>query len=164
MDKNNIYFTPHLKYSEDQEFIYKVINNCNKISISSYESYIYRIHDSSVMSKVDTSRVEAYNSIRDLEQYFQITNHKFYKYYAKFGLARWVFGTLWQVALASKNYSDFRLKHKKYNSKNNIRRLLLFPDIKVWLFSLLFLIAPYLYYKMMRMIGKVFLKRNYIKE
>lgn len=161
LKKNNIYFTVGARYSEDIEFLYKIFSISQKISITKEKKYFYRERNSSVMSKVDDKRLDGYRLMKNLENYFEEQNIEFKKIFKKFGVARWVFATLWQICLASSDYKEFEKNSNYYDPKQNMTKLLYFPKIKIKIISLAYLINPKLYYFSIKLILKLFIKRKY---
>lgn len=152
--ENKLLFSVGFKYSEDIEFLYKVLSNSEGVSIIKNELYYYRVRNSSVMSKVDANRAHGLELMKNLEDYFYKNNQEFYNLFLKFGAARWVWATLWQTALAFDEYQDFEGISKQYDASKYMKNLLFFRDYKVSLLAFLFFISPELYYKTVRLIMK----------
>lgn len=150
---NNLRFSETYSYSEDQELIWKMINHSKKMVLISNELYMYRIRPNSAMSIVDRKRIDGLHLMLNLEKYFKEYNPSFAKKFNKYGVARWVWSTLWQHALVSNNYKSFIVAITEYNTNENMKSLLTYPNIKVKLSSSLYIINSRLYYILVKIIG-----------
>lgn len=160
LEENNIYFTKGARYSEDIEFIYKVLANSNKILVTNSKIYYYRIRENSAMSVVDEKRKDGFELMKNLEKYFLEKDHPFKEKFEKYGVARWVYATLWQIALVSNSYDSFREKSKFYLPEKNMKKLLKFSKKDVKLIAYLYLISPYLYFIIINKIFSICVKRK----
>lgn len=161
---NDILFSTGYKYSEDLEFVWKVINSSKIINSVDKELYYYRTREDSVMSKVSIERLDGIELMKGLEKYFKNQNAEFYPYFKKYGVARWVWATLWQCGLSCNKYEEFKYYMKLLDSRKNLIQLVSFPDTKVQLSSGLFLISPKLYYFFIRKFLKSRVQRKIINE
>src|SRR5699024_3981433 len=87
------------------------------------------------------------------EKYFAKNNIEFSKKFNRYGTARWVWATVRQHASASETYRIFENTVSIYQPKVNMKKLLFYPNNKVKISSLLYVICPYLYYKLIRKIN-----------
>jgi hypothetical protein len=154
IENNALRFADGYRYSEDIEYIYKMMCKCKKIGFLRQQLYLYRVRNTSVMSQVDDKRLDGFKLMKGLEIYFDLECPYFAQKFKKFGVARWVWATLWQSALASKCFSDFVNSYKIYNANQYLKRLILFPKINVSITSLMFVVSPRLYYMFIRLIGR----------
>ena len=147
---NNLKFSHGYRYSEDIELIYKLLACSSKTVHIKGKFYLYRISNTSVMSLVDDKRRDGYELMKNLENYFKDFSIEFSRKYNKFGVARWVWATMWQVALASKNYKEFSDSMKYYMPKLYMKKLISFPRYKIALTSITYILSPKTYYKLIR--------------
>lgn len=148
--ENNLRFEEMHRYSEDIEFIFKALSKSKVISLINLKLYGYRIRETSAMSYVDEKRVDGYILMKGLEKYFDEGNSSFAIKFRQFGVARWVWATLWQIAFTSRNYEEFRLKSTIYSPKINMNLLLKFPKFKIRISALIYLVSPYIYFKLVK--------------
>lgn len=148
--ENSLKFEEKYRYSEDVEFIFKALSNSKCISLIDARLYCYRIRDTSAMSFVDEKRVDGYVLMKRLEEYFDKGNPDFANEFRKFGVSRWVWATLWQIASTSRDYKDFLLNSSKYNPRENMRSLLKFPKAKVYFSALVYIASPFVYYNLVK--------------
>lgn len=154
--ENNLCFSESYRYSEDQEMIWKMINHSRKIVLIKNTLYMYRIRPNSAMSLVDNKRIDGLKLMLNLEEYFHRYNPIFFKEFEKYGVAKWVWSTVWQHAIVAGNYSSFHYEIKKYNPKVNMKKLLTYPNFKVKISSFLFVVNSQMYYLLI----KIFAYRN----
>jgi len=152
---NGLEFSEGYRYSEDIEFIYKILAASSSVVYIENSLYLYRIRNSSVMSLVDEKRLDGMRLMKQLEIYFYENCRPFYIEYVKFGVARWVWATLWQCALASKNFVEFKENALMIEADAYIKNLLGFPRLKVKVTSLIYVISPKIYYRLITLYGKV---------
>lgn len=164
ISKNNLKFREGQRYSEDIEFIYKLISFSDKISLINKKLYLYRIRSTSVMSLVDEKRKDGYMLMKDLEDFFKYQKPTFYEEYLKFGVARWVWATVRQLALAHNNYESFIKSTLIYDTNINMRKLHSFPRLKVRMSAFLFSFQPKLYYYIFSSMKNSKVNRVYISQ
>lgn len=144
---NNIKFTEGFRYSEDVEMVWKIIAHSNKVTYLSSKLYFYRVRNDSAMSLVDDKRIDGFRLITGLEAYFKNNRPDFAHEFKRFATARWVWATMWQIAVASSDYKAFKSKVKKFNTRRNMRKLILYPKKYVAFSALMYWLFPYIYYK-----------------
>ena len=157
---NNLSFAIDSKYSEDIDFIFKLMANSKKIAYMQDKLYLYRIRNTSVMSLVDDKRLDGFKLMKNLDGYFDQKYPEFAKKFTKYCVSRWVWATLWQSAMAAKSYNEFVINCKSYNAKFYLKKLVTFPKVKVAISSLVFCMSPYLYYQVVLKFGKKRLKNR----
>ncbi|PKM83675.1 MAG: hypothetical protein CVU88_01795 [Firmicutes bacterium HGW-Firmicutes-13] len=155
IDENELRFAEGYRYSEDIEMIFKVIAQSNNIAITHVQLYLYRVRDTSVMSLVDDKRLDGLKLMKDLENYFDRLRIDFAEEFRRFGVSRWVWATLWQIAVASSSYNDFISDSNKYNAKFHMKKLLDFPKKKVSMSALVYSLSPFIYYIIVKKIIRI---------
>lgn len=145
-------FAEEVSYGEDLEVLWKLVSKSQKVIYNSAPLYGYRIRESSAMAKMSPKRLTGMKLFENLEQYFEENVPEFAAQYKQYGVARWVWGTMWQAAVATRNYRDFRESTKNFLPSKNMRKLFKYPDIRVKLSSVIYSISPFLYFAVLRMI------------
>ncbi|KUP22638.1 glycosyltransferase [Paenibacillus sp. DMB5] len=161
---NTIRFSEGFRYSEDLEFIWKLLSDANSVTLIKDQLYIYRIRNGSAMSFVDSRRLDGYTLIQRLDKYFEYKCPDFSLEFKKYGQARWVWATLWQTALSCNSFKQFSDEFKKYNSRELMSKLITYPKVKVSLTALIFCITPVVYYYLLRLFGERFLYGRKLNE
>lgn len=154
LEKNELKFAEGYAYSEDLQFVWKTIACCNEVAVISAPLYLYRIRSSSAMRKFDIRRKDGLYLFKQLEIFMTEKRPEFSKQFEKYGVAYWIWSTMWQAVNLSDTYKQFCDKTDEYSPKLYIQRLLDYPNIKVRVTSILFLISKKVYYYSM----KIYLK------
>lgn len=149
---NSLKFAENYKYSEDAEMVWKLVAKSNKIVIINSILYFNRIRSGSAMSRVNDERVDGYRLFKMLGAYIKKESKEFYHKYRKYGVAKWVWSTVWQIALISDSYIDFRKRIKKYSPVKYIKRLIFFQNMKISFLSFLFIYFNIVYYYLIRIL------------
>lgn len=160
LEDNSIYFTCGARYSEDIEFIYKVLANSKQILVMDSKIYYYRMRGNSAMSTVDEKRKDGFELMKGLEKYYIEKNHPFKEEFKRYGVARWVYATIWQIALASSDFHCFKENTKFYSPKKNMKKLLKFSKKNVRVVALVYTISPYLYFNVIKKLFPIFMRRK----
>lgn len=158
---NGLEYQVGSRYSEDIHFIYRLLACAKKVVIVDAKLYCYRIRSSSVMSVFDPKRDDGYKLINDLVTFFKKRGGSFAVEYAKFGVARWVWASLWQAAAASDNFKDFRNIADRYDARKNMKRLYQFPSLKIKCTSRIFRISPRFYFHLARLYAAMVNRREF---
>lgn len=151
LERNGIKFYEGAAYGEDTEVVWKILQNCRKVAVIENRLYMYRVHSDSAMGKFDNRRKDGYNLMIGLEEYFKQNNSEFSELFNKYGVARWVWGNLWQLALNCETYKEFKKQSEQYNSKYYIKKLITFPQRYVSASSAVFCIFEWVYYRLVRL-------------
>lgn len=151
-------FAENFRYSEDLEMVWKLAASSNKIVLTDAPLYCYRIRNGSAMAVMNERRLDGLKLFENLSDFIKEKAPDFYPQYEKFGVARWVWSTVWQEAMASKSYKEFCKRTVKYNPKYYIRKLFYYKNPKVKLSSFMFLYFKRCYFLMIKIY-----KRRYRK-
>lgn len=153
--KNNLSFVVGCRYAEDLEFTYRMLAYAKKVAQIRDELYLYRIRDDSATGMVDDRRLDGLEAIKALEGFFADVRPDFSPLFGRYGVARWIWATLWQIAMTDRSYREFASSMAKYDASSYMRKLVTFPQARVSTSSRLFALSPWLYYECTRILGKV---------
>ena len=143
--KNNLYYEETCLFSEDQHFIWQVLSYTEKIVHVKSKLYYYLSRENSTMTSSKPSKIiNGYYSINKLEKKIPLD-----KKFKKNLVSRWVIGAIRSAAKIS-DYRDFIYICNNLNYRKHLVRLLLFPDIKVILLTVIMLLNQNLSYKLIR--------------
>lgn len=150
----NIEFRVGQRYFEDREFNWKYLCHCGKVLWIDEALYGYRIASGSAMrKKITRERIESVEHIvLDLEAYMHHINCPFYSEFkgALYSRVAWS----WAKSTAiSKDKDMFHHLLQTYDMKACMRRTAKDGDILVVLSSILFLIHPMLFFKLVSLMG-----------
>jgi glycosyltransferase involved in cell wall biosynthesis len=149
LSKYNIRFAEGYKYSEDIHFVWRVLAHTDKVVIDLLPLYYYRWRSGSAMANFAESRLDGLYLMKDLEKYFQTYCEGFAQEFKKYGVARWVWSTMWQAACALP-YSEFKAICLKMNAGDMMKKLKKFPDVRVSKSASLYNLNYYAYYRLAR--------------
>jgi len=152
---SDLRFAEGYSYSEDLEMVWRIVASVDQIVVIDEPLYGYRVRPGSAMSKVDNRRLDGLLLFKALSDFIGDKAPEFLEMYQKFGVARWVWATLWQEAAAAKNYREFCIRAEKYCARTYMKQLLSFPRVKVKLTSLLYLISKQCYFWGMSGVGNM---------
>ena len=110
------------------------------------------------MSRLDARRVDGLKLFENLEKFISINAPMFYPQFAKYGVAKWVWSTVWQEALASHTYKEFCARVGKYSPQKHIRKLFDYKNLLVRLSSILFIYSKSIYFVLIRMYRRKYRK------
>lgn len=144
LEQNQLRFAV-IRWSEDQHFMFRALNAANKITYLKEPLYQYLKREGSIMNFTERQKIlEGYYAIQKLGESFDRKS-----LFGRFMTARWVMGTLNSVARMY-DYHGWNKLYKDLNGTYCLKILLKFPNIKVRLFSLVGIISPKLYYKVIK--------------
>ena len=155
IDKNNLLFSEGYAYSEDLHYVWRVLAYSKKIAVIKNMLYCYLKHPGSAMSKFDVRRFDGYLLMKELEPFFKKKCPDFYPQYKKYGAARVMWSIAWQAA-SRLPYSQFKDYLSGYNVRLEMKKCLSYPNLKVRISSLLYMISPYCYYIFLGIYGRRF--------
>lgn len=140
LQKNNLFFEK-IPWSEDQQFIWRVLYHVNKVSFVDADLYQYLERSGSIMTatKCD-AMIKSYSSIKRLADYYDSDSQ-----FGEYIVARWVMGTA-NAASRILCMKDWKKLIYSLEFKMNAKKLLKFPDFKVRLISGVALISTKVYY------------------
>lgn len=134
-------FYEKIPWSEDQQFIWRVLYNIQTAGFLKEPLYHYLCHSGSVMSVTKVNAmIKSYPAICRLKEYYKEN-----KIVGRYIVARWVMGTL-NSATIMVEFCEWKELARNMEFKKNFSILLKFPDVKVRIFALLGLFSPFLYY------------------
>lgn len=153
-------FSENFHYSEDWEMVWKIVASSKKIVYIDAPLYGYRIRTGSAMSVMNDMRVEGMKLAECLEPFIKENALEFYPEYKKYGVAIWVWSTLWQEAKASKSYGDFVKRVKPYSANGYLKKLYTYKKHLVVISSFLYVNLRPIYYWTIKIYKKNYRKLN----
>lgn len=154
IQKYQIKFAEGYKYSEDIHFVWRLLAHAEEILYDQTPLYYYRNRDGSAMAKFNEDRFDGMFLMQELETYFQKFCSRFADEFSQYGVARWVWATMWQAAYAL-SYCQFKNYCLKMRSSEMLRKLSRFPSPRVRASSQLFLISNIAYYFLSRIAVRI---------
>ena len=147
LKNNNIEFNEKSKYSEEYTFICNVLCLAQNVIHVKEKLYNYCLRDASVSTGANIEKVlNGYNEIiKHSKEYLDMGNSKA-MLYKKYAMPRWILATA-RFKASSLNYSDYKELMLKLKAKENIIKLISFPDKKTKLAAILFCTSMKIFYK-----------------
>jgi glycosyltransferase involved in cell wall biosynthesis len=141
---NDLYLDEDCFFGGDQNFIWKISFYCNKVLHIKVPLYNYLERPNSITTSPDPKKViKGYESMRLLivEMSMIDKDNKILRYI----LPRWLLGTLRTIS-RNGSYETFCYISDYCNAKKKMRMLYKFPDFRVKVLSLIFMINRKLFY------------------
>lgn len=139
-------FAENFKYSEDLEMVWRLAASCNKTILIDAPLYCYRIRNGSAMTVMDDRRLDGLRLFENLSDFIKENAAEFYPQYEKYGVARWMWSSVWQEAVAADSYEDFCKNITKYNPDKYFAKLSDYKNSKVRISAFLYLHFKKVYY------------------
>ena len=149
-------FAEGCRFSEDLGMVWQLVALSEKIVSVSAPLYIYRIRGNSAMTIIDERRLDGMRLFSQLEEFMEQNAPEFSDEFIKYGVAKWVWSTLWQIAHGSQSLSIFKKRIQIYNPDEYMKRLMDFKKRRVAVLASVFVHSKLLYYICIKII-----KRNY---
>lgn len=150
--ENDLKFAEGFAYSEDLEMVWKIIATSKRVALIKAKLYLYRQRNDSAMQRFDKKRFDGYELFRNLEIYMRENRKDFSVEFDKYGVAYWVWSTIWQAAKLSTNYYDFQESIEILDIKYYMKGLSSFPRKIVRGSSRIFICSSWLYYKLVKIL------------
>ena len=149
-------FAEDYHYSEDLEMVWKIVASSKKIICIDAPLYCYRIRSGSAMSVMNKARLDGMKLFEALASFMKKSAPTFYPQYEQYGVACWVWSTLWQEAKYASSYRDFKARAKIYSPYEHLKKLYTYRKHLVAISSFLYLNLKPIYYWAVKIY-----KRNY---
>lgn len=143
--KYNLFFKEGYKYSEDLHMVWRIFCHVDNVVLIDAPLYIYKMTQGSAMTKINKSRFDSIELISSLKDYIKKECPEFYPQFSTFAVPRMAWSLLWQAAHYL-HYEEFLKFVKQYDFKSDMKKLLLFPVLKVRLSAIVFLFSRFIYY------------------
>ena len=148
LDSYSIRFSEDLKYAEDEEFAWKYLGHCNSGISLDVDLYNYRDNITSASHTLSFDRVQVIDTMMRVSSYYRAINSSFADTIYKYGIPRAKLSILKQFAVNKRKDLYYMLSCSTvYNYK--LFPLLSFPNIKIKLAALVYLLSPRLFYKLL---------------
>ncbi|MBO5630555.1 MAG: hypothetical protein J5965_15940 [Aeriscardovia sp.] len=106
------------------------------------------------MSKFEKSRFDGYHLMKNLEDFFEQNQPDFSPLYKKYAAARIMWSIVRQAASFFGSYKSFVNFFKDYNVKDEMRKLVSYPNYMIKASSLMYICSPYLFYVIIGIYGR----------
>ena len=151
---NNIRFEEGYKYNEDLHYMWQVLSYTRLVALIDKTMYFYIWHDGSAMAKFERTRFDGYHLMKKLEGFFEQNRPDFYPLFKKYVAARLMWSIVRQAASFFGSYTDFSYFFKEYNVKDEMKKLLSYPNFLIKFSSFIYICSPFLFYKIVGAYGQ----------
>lgn len=148
LDSYLIKFSEDLKYGEDEEFAWKYLSHCSAGIALEADLYNYRDNINSASHNVSYSRVQVIDTMIRVNSYYRSINHEFADLIYRYGIPRAKLSILKQFA-ANKQKDLYSKLMCSCDYDYKLTSLLLFPNTKIRIAALMYLLSPQLFYKLL---------------
>lgn len=147
---NNILFNEKSRYSEEFTFICRVLYFARMVVHVEEKTYNYCLRKGSVSTGASADRIiNGYNEIiKNSSDYFDNDSSQC-RLYQKYAMPRWILGTA-RFTASNLDYHDYKQLMVKLNAKQEIKKLIRFPNLKTKMAAMLFCFSNRLFYTISR--------------
>jgi glycosyltransferase involved in cell wall biosynthesis len=147
IEAENLYFNELIRFSEDQEFIWRILFKIKLCAYNESMLYNYLSRENSIMGASSIENImTGYNGIKVMLN--QLDKYSEKNIIDKI-MCRWVLGSL-HSASKMMNYEDFKSLAIKMNYRNYVRNLFFFNDYRVKLLACVLSINLKSFYKILK--------------
>lgn len=148
LDSYSIRFSEDLKYGEDEEFAWKYLSHCSTGIALEVDLYNYRDNITSASHTLSFARVQVIDTMIRVSSYYRLNNHEFAGMLYKYGIPRAKLSILKQFA-ANKQKELYLMLSCSSEYDYKLLSLLTFPNTKIMVAALVYLLSPKLFYKLL---------------
>ncbi len=142
------------RYSEDVFVLWQLFAREENITEVCCKIYYYYNNPESAMNKgIDVSRLTAVELMKKLEPIMDELNPEFAVEFKKFAVARHNWSILWQAAIKTGSYKEFKEFCKHFNMKEELKKMISYPQLTLSVSSLVYIISPFFYYCFIKLLG-----------
>lgn len=145
INKYSIRFTKGIKFGEDREFTWKYLAHCTSGVPIELQLYGYRDNPDSTVKNVNWEKTHLLDAVKRVGQYLRENNNEFVDIFERYCYARTFWAVLRTYAQAENRELFFRVINT-FNGKAQFKKLLYFPDVRIKITAILFLMHPLFFY------------------
>ena len=151
-----LYFPEGFRYSEDVFVLWQLFASEEHIVEAERKIYYYYDNPHSAMNKgIDIKRMDAIRLMQKLETILAELAPEFSPEFNQYAVARHHWSILWQAATMLGTYKAFREYCSHFEMRKELKKLLRYPEARISLSSLVYVISPFFYYHLLRLFVRV---------
>ena len=151
-----LYFPEGFRYSEDVFVLWQLFASEEHIVEAERKVYYYYDNPLSAMNKgIDIKRMDAIRLMQKLETVLAELAPEFSPEFNQYAVARHHWSILWQAATMLETYKAFREYCSHFEMKAALKKLLRYPEARISLSSLVYIVSPFIYYHLLRLFVRV---------
>ena len=149
-------FPVGFRYSEDVFLLWQLFAKEPCIVEAERKIYYYYNNPASAMNKgIDLKRMDAIRLMQKLEGILAELAPEFSPEFNQYAVARHHWSILWQAATLLGSYKAFREYAGHFEMKEELKKLLRYPEKRISLSSALYIFSPPIYYHLLRAYVKI---------
>lgn len=154
--QRGICFPEGYRYSEDVFVLWQLFAAEPSIAEVERKLYYYFDNPGSAMNKgIDLKRMDAIILMKKLEAILPELNPEFAPEFIRYAVARHHWSILWQAATRLDTFGKFKEYCTHFEMRSQLKKLLRYPEVRISLSSLAYVLCPFVYYHMLRMFVKM---------
>lgn len=155
-EERSLYFPVGFRYSEDVFLLWQIFAAESCIAEVERKIYYYYDNPNSAMNRgIDLKRMDAIRLMQKLEGILEELSPEFAPEFKLYAVARHHWSILWQAAVMLGSYRSFREYASHFEMKEELKKLLRYPEKRISLSSALYVFSPRIYYHMLRLYVKI---------
>lgn len=155
-EERSLYFPVGFRYSEDVFLLWQIFAAESCIAEVERKIYYYYDNPNSAMNRgIDLKRMDAIRLMQKLEGILEELSPEFAPEFKLYAVARHHWSILWQAATRLGSYKAFREYASHFEMKEELKKLLRYPEKRISLSSALYVFSPRIYYHMLRLYVKI---------
>lgn len=156
LEDAHLRFPEGYRYSEDVFLLWQLFGREKTIAEVNCKVYFYYDNPYSAMNNgIDVRRKDAIILMQKLEGILAELNPEFSKEFNQYAVARHHWSILWQAATKLGSYREFKEYCTNFQMKPELRKLLRYPELRISLSSLAYVVSPVIYYFLLRLYVKI---------
>lgn len=153
---NELFFPEGYRYSEDVYVLWQLFAREQQIAEIHRKLYLYYDNPYSAMNqRIDIRRMDAIKLMKKLESILGDLSPEFAPEFKQYAVARHHWSILWQAAMMIGNYREFTEYCREFAMKEELKKLLTYPEARISLSSRIYLVSPWMYYRLLRIYMKL---------
>lgn len=151
--EQGVMFPEGFRYSEDVFVLWQIFAGEKAIAETQRKIYYYCNNPESAMNTgINLRRMDAIVLMKKLEPIIAEKNAGFSEEFNRYAVARHHWSILWQAATMLDSYGEFKNYCAHFQMRAELKKLLRYPELRISVSSLGYLVSPFLYYKLLRML------------
>lgn len=150
INKIKLEFNEQSKYSEEFIFITQLLYQAENVVHVKEKLYNYCLRGGSVSTGASIEKIlNGYEQIELYSERYKQNKNDYEVIYNKYALPRWILATA-RFTAGNLEFDEYKMLMEKLDAKHEIKKLIVFPDLKTKVATILFVFSMALFYKISR--------------
>lgn len=151
--KNSLKFPEGYPYYEDYDFTLRLFAAVKGACMAAECVYCYKAASGSAMSVFNDKRMECLELFEDERSLYLETVHGFRDRFSRWFAARLRWSAMWQACISMDTRGALEFG-RRWDMRSGMKKLTDYPDRKVAVSARIYIMCPYIYIKIMGVLGK----------